>query len=72
MSRLEQRILALETTAPRHHSRLDEWYRARSVDDLRFLVGVLEHPESVLSEGEQARWDRLNQQFEAFAHEHAT
>ena len=70
-ARLEQRLAALEATASRPTARLDGWYQAQSVEDLRFLVDVLEHPESGLSEGEQGRWDRLNQSFEAYAHEHA-
>lgn len=70
-ARLEQRISALEATSSRPTARLDGWYRAQSVEDLRFLVGVLERPESGLSESEQRRWDRLNRSFEDFAHEHA-
>lgn len=70
-ARLEQRLAALEATASRPTARLDGWYQAQSVEDLRFLVGVLERPESGLSEGERARWDRLSQSFEGFAYEHA-
>jgi hypothetical protein len=47
---LKRRIEALETTIPRHQSRLDGWYQAQSVEDLRFLVDALERPESGLSE----------------------
>ena len=70
-ARLEQRLAALEATASRPTARLDGWYRAQSVEDLRFLVDALERPESGLSADEQARWDRLSQSFEAYAHEHA-
>ena len=70
-ARLEQRLAALEATASRPTARLDGWYQAQSVEDLRFLVDALERPESGLSADEQARWDRLNQSFEGYVHEHA-
>ena len=72
MSRLEQRLAALEATASRPTARLDGWYRAQSVADLRFLVDALERPESSLSADEQTRLARLNQSFEAYAHERTT